>query len=377
MRSRTGKLISFVVVLIAVGACSGKSVPRLQKPPSWRVATPPILDIPGTRKDGRSQFDLAVGAVRFSNGNVAVADREYAVHFFDPSGRLLLSVGRQGGGPGEFKAVTSIMQCARDTAFVWDRSLGRLTLFSSTGMQIGLKDVPSVPGDNVPPPNLLTCSRDGHIALMSLDPTRFVSMNWKTGEGREGGLLSVIDRHGQVAISHMKLWFGEPRPLGRVTRIALGERQLYVTTNDSAYIDVYALTGRWLRALHIPSEAHHPTMREREVAARQLASQLAARADQKDIEARELRVPPPTLTPPFSGMWVDTANRLWIMTSTPGDTSTVLDVVGTGDQLVGQVTLPGNLSVYEVGNDQILGSLETARGEQHVVLYRVFEGSHQ
>jgi len=49
---------------------------------------------------------------------------------FSPEGNALQRIGRRGGGPGEFRAVTGIMIDPADSLFVFDARHGRITVFS-------------------------------------------------------------------------------------------------------------------------------------------------------------------------------------------------------------------------------------------------------
>jgi hypothetical protein len=54
------------------------------------------------------------------------------VKVFDSTGTYLTSIGRTGGGPGEFRRISAIAIDEGDTLHVFDYDLGRLTVFSPT-----------------------------------------------------------------------------------------------------------------------------------------------------------------------------------------------------------------------------------------------------
>ncbi len=69
-----------------------------------------------------------------SEGLFYVCDaRNYRVAVFDHSGRYLLSMGREGGGPGDFSRNFQISEIREDTLIVSDRSQHRFTLFRTDG----------------------------------------------------------------------------------------------------------------------------------------------------------------------------------------------------------------------------------------------------
>lgn len=74
--------------------------------------------------------DVAVN----SKGEVYVADRQLnEVRKFDKKGNYLMTLGRQGKGPGEFQSVSRISVNERDELLAFDRMMGRLSVFSDEG----------------------------------------------------------------------------------------------------------------------------------------------------------------------------------------------------------------------------------------------------
>lgn len=72
-------------------------------------------------------------------GELFVADGygNARVHKFAPDGRLLLSWGEPGDGPGQFRVPHGIAVDRRGTVFVADRENSRIQLFSAAGESIG------------------------------------------------------------------------------------------------------------------------------------------------------------------------------------------------------------------------------------------------
>lgn len=127
----------------------------------WRLDVAPAVDISGVTPGGELAFNHAADATRLSNGLIAVADRyANAVRFFDPAGRPLRTVGRDGEGPGEFRFPWWIAQCAADTLFVWDVALHRMTVIDSAGRVVRQFRVPASAA-------FLSCSRNGMVIGLS------------------------------------------------------------------------------------------------------------------------------------------------------------------------------------------------------------------
>lgn len=86
--------------------------------------------------DGPEEFlfaDIADVAVN-CKGDIYVADsRLNEIRKFDKEGNYLLTIGREGQGPGEFQSVSTITICGGDDLIAFDGRLGRLSVFSANG----------------------------------------------------------------------------------------------------------------------------------------------------------------------------------------------------------------------------------------------------
>ena len=84
-----------------------------KEPATWHLQLPPMLEIGTLHADTSTDFGTVVGGARFSDGSIVIADAESRqLRYFDASGRFLLAVGREGGGPGEFRQLGSAKRCA-------------------------------------------------------------------------------------------------------------------------------------------------------------------------------------------------------------------------------------------------------------------------
>lgn len=105
--------------------------------PVWVLDSAPRLVI---RNDPSSGLELTrvAGAVRLANGRLLVAEAAtHEVRTFDPSGRLVETIGRTGDGPGEFRSLAIIGQVG-DTILIADRRLRRVThVVTSPALAVG------------------------------------------------------------------------------------------------------------------------------------------------------------------------------------------------------------------------------------------------
>jgi hypothetical protein len=62
---------------------------------------------------------------------------------------------------------------------------------------------------------------------------------------------------------------------------------------------------------------------------------------------------------------------LWTQISSPDDSTTHLRATDSLGAVIADLTLPFPMTIFEIGNDYILGRRENEAGEQRVVVYRM------
>jgi hypothetical protein len=70
-------------------------------------------------------------------------------------------------------------------------------------------------------------------------------------------------------------------------------------------------------------------------------------------------------------MFAAPGGLIWVGTSVPGDSSSVLVAVTTSGRLVGTVTIPTDFRVLEIGRDYLLGAYAAGPGLDRLVMYRL------
>lgn len=361
-------------VLAGVGAMADP----LSAQPRWAVDSVPVLHIAGSGAKGAINFVRAVDGSRLANGTIVIAEAAAgSVRFFDGTGRLTRTVGRRGRGPGEFEAISWLGQCAADSLFVWDWGQARVTVLAATGTVVRQYRVPAN-ANGVPQPVIISCSRQGAFAALS----RPVTPRPEQPFGRHQGRLSLIDGRGNTTRTIGDVpsteWAvdgngnrGMPRPLGKVTRLALSSDRLYVGRADSALIDVYSLDGRRLRALPLGIPPRRPTQQQYERAVDDMLAFVEDLDMRRSGRRQFLAIPMPAEVPFYSELLVDPDGILWAVLSVPGDPDTRLRAVRSDGAIVADVRIPVGMTVFEIGRDYILGGYEDAAGEPHVSMYRL------
>lgn len=68
---------------------------------------------------------------------------------------------------------------------------------------------------------------------------------------------------------------------------------------------------------------------------------------------------------------MDPDGNVWVVLSLLGDSATTLRVFARDGRVVGDVAIPAELDVLEIGSDYLLASGEDAEGEAWVRMHRV------
>jgi hypothetical protein len=283
-------------------------------------------------------------------GNLYVGDR-WAIRIFDPDGRALGSVGRQGRGPGEFDAIASVSLTPGDSLFVFDGGLRRVTVLEPGTWRAAY--TVQVGRDQLLPPLRVRRVREGRALWAAFESAYMLGGQTNPGprgasivarllnaDGSGGGgpVLSVPERENLVfrdpdAVS--------PNPFGRVTHLAFASRDRVVALwSDSLKFDVYSADGRHLQTVRPGySPPRRPiTAQERDSVVAELADELVPEA----LVRRALDEHGATTWPLVQEMVVDDQDRVWVgITGGRGEPHrwTAFDMNGAR---VAQVELPVN-----------------------------------
>jgi len=358
-----------VSLVLATAQCVRRDRPTTVAQ-SFAVDPQPIQVVEGSAPDGTPNFGLVAGATRLADGTVVVGDQSSSsLKFFDSQGRLVQSVGRPGSGPGEFGILRTVTQCAPDSLFASDGAHG-VSVFSASGAFVRQFPLPQYAA-------LAACSREATLAVLKIaeveQPRAGVEV-W-----RMRAPLVLADRRGAMthdlgSVSLFDIhtsgngWL--PRPGGPQATFAVGHERVVVCPTDEGSVGTYSLEGKPLRPfpLDVPLRAPSQTFVERFPDRFLAGLPMALRARFRE---RFLQIPPAEHLPPCSKILMDPDDNVWVVLSVLGDSVTRLRIFGPDDRVLGDVTVPAELDVLEIGSDYLLGSGENAEGEPWVRVYRV------
>ena len=339
---------------------------------SYVIDPRPTRTVQGTAPDGVPVFGRVAGATRLGDGAIVVADGSAnALRFFDAFGRVTRTVGRRGEGPGEFRQLGWVRQCAHDSLFAFDIFPRRISVFSASGRFVRQFLAPGMPDQ-------VACSRHGTLAILGgrgAQPPEGVTL-W-----RRKRPLSIADTRGiltrelgdvlasEIARAPNGGWL--PRLGGPRASIAVARDRVVVCPTDSDAVAAYSLTGVRRRSVPLRVPPRAPSRRDLErLADAEVA--LAPPGELRDtVRQRLLRLPAPARLPVCSNILTDPDDNLWVVLSVLGDSVTTLRVFGRDDRVLGDVSIPAALEIHEIGSDYLLASGETPEGEPWVRMYRV------
>ncbi len=122
---------------------------RATLPIRWTVVATPVLDVGGLN-EARPELEFVSGSssgvASFSDGGLVIAEPA-RLQFFDVNGRRVAVVGRRGGGPEDFRTISSLCVTRGDTVVVNDYGNRRFAVLTKTGRFV--RTYPSA-GDGLP-----------------------------------------------------------------------------------------------------------------------------------------------------------------------------------------------------------------------------------
>ncbi|MFQ5679843.1 MAG: hypothetical protein ACE5HP_10350 [Gemmatimonadota bacterium] len=351
---------------------------------AWRLSAEPSVTIGAVEGLPAEEITRVSGALRLADGRLVVANayRPPELRVYDPVGRHLRSMGRAGGGPGEFSAIHRLFLAPPDTLIAYDADRARHTHFRVDGELLGV--VPFRWEGDVLARVVWGRFSDGTYLTR---PNSVVPSDASRGRGRaltawtrvrpDGSLVDTIAR-----IRDPEYEIGGPG--GDVVRLLLFSSwpavlahrgSLYVGVADEFRIDAYGLSGRLRRSIRRSydrrpvTDADLRALEERELEA---ATSPAAR---ERIRRRHRSVPHAEWMPAHgTRLLVDAEGDLWVEEfAAPTDPERAWSVFDPGGRFLGRVAVPEPLRICDVGRDYVLGVWTDALGVESVREYELLK----
>jgi len=323
-------------------------------------------------------------ATVLADGRIALLNSDAAeVQLRSADGAHLQTLGRRGGGPGEFQ-IPRWVQVIGDTLAVYDpfQSNGRLTLYSLDGELLEVVR-PEVDGLAYPDPNAILA--DGSFFDERSEPsiewpetgytayTRYPIRFPRTGE-RIDTLTKApgTERFSEADGNARLAW---DIPFGREAQTAVAGERIYLSDGSRAVVDGHSFDRGHVISIRLKVD---PTPVTPEDVARwidvRLSNPLYERRPDAAGRARAQyqETPSAERMPIHQEMVADATARLWVRRYTPPwEPSNSWWVFGEDGIWLDTVELPLGVEVFEIGERQLLGHRTDELGVEYVVVHDV------
>jgi len=355
----------------------------------WTVSPNPTLEMGVAEGDPDQEFYQIAGVTRLSDGTVVVANAgTQQLRYYAADGSLRHTVGRKGGGPGEFGMLLTMLGVPGDSVLTFDAMNRRLSLFDATGRHV--RDFGRTDAANPVPLLVLGRLDDGTYAAqqpnMRIGPAM---LQRPAGPARDSVYVLHLDPAGAPAdtfglfpgqrVDVQMIEFGGrtmPMPImlpfSPAASVAAGGDRVYVGVSDTYEIGVYSLTGQLRSLIRKPHEPRALTEAEIEGHRARLTEVMEGQANPLMTQFQDAyaKVPYPETMPAFGELLVDRAGNLWAADVTALERDArrwnVFDRDGVW---LGSVTTPPGLNVREIGADYVLGHATDDDEVERVFVY--------
>lgn len=362
----------------------------------WSIEPAPVLDIGGADVDEAYALHQVRDAKRLADGRIVVANGSASdIRFYSGDGVHLLTSGRAGDGPGEFRYPMSLALLpgqaglpgeAGDSIAVFDLRAGRVSVFDPNGTFV--RDVP------VPTLDEARARVVGTLGDGTFVGTASAAFGGEPVEGMTQVDMSVIAWTAPDSTRTLTSMPGPQRYInvtensaGRIQSIeiyvprfspaaivALGNDAIVTGNQDVPQLALYDATGA-LRRLIRTGAAVQPVTPEHIEAWVERRLQDVDPADRAAVRQREADLPHGATVPVFNDIVLDPHGNIWIQDYddriSPAGAWSIHDPEG---RIIARIRLPAGLVVHDIGDDYILGVENDDLDIQHVRMYRLRRG---
>lgn len=381
--------LAAVALSLLLAACEATADARMHAAlagvPEWRVAPEPAVRIGVAEGDAGQELYRVVGSVRLDDGRIVVANGGTSeLRVYDPRGRLLTRIGREGRGPGEFEALAWVGRLAGDTLVAWDSGLLRWTLFTPEGALVrSTTPRPEPPGMF---PQVRGVLSDGSLvissgwnvaALAAARPGVRQDSVTLLRYGRDGALSGTIARvlGGQEYVTRSGGAFStHPYPFARELFVAAAGSRVYVGNSERYRVRMLDPAGTVVGEAAGEESPAAVTAADRERYRRDRLSRIQVESYRRQQEQVLNEVRFPETFPAFAALRVDAAGNAWIADYAPQGRPRAWSVFDPQGRLRATVHTPEELEVLQVGTDFVLGRTVDGDGAEQVRLYPLQRG---
>lgn len=353
----------------------------------WSLDTVSVIDIGSQSADPSQEFSGFVIPVLLSDGRIVVANSGSSeLRFFGPNGAWVKSVGRRGGGPGEFEDLGWLDAGAGDTLRTYDWGLRRLSVFSPEGDFV--RPVFLHAGGELWSPRPLGMLGDGRLIAQSQNA---VTLESRPGAGRDTVPLFALDLIRGVADSlgnfpghESMIHTGKGSvsagslPFGKDLHVLVHGSRVYVGTADGPEVLVLGTDGKVERVVRWTAAPVPVTPADIEAYTQAMSQEFAPGQEERRERflLRLKQTPFPKWKPAYAGLLAGPEGSIWIRRYTEPDWSapTDFEVFDSTGRWLGEVRMPAGYVPIRITADAVVGTWSDDNDVKHVRVYRLMPG---
>lgn len=365
------------------------STPVWPEGEGWRLSESPRTGIGIVEGDPHYQFANVARAVRLGDGRIVVANGgSHELRFYDGFGVYLAASGAEGGGPGEFQALSWMGKFAGDSLIVYDANSRRVSVFDPAG---SFARSATLPAGGIPQlSRFVGRLADGSLVMSASTiagpsglirpPITYVRV------GEDGALLDTIGTFvGEEALlrtsargsSGMFSFSIRRGGLYRSPVSAVYGNSFYYGSSDTYEIGIYDPSGALQRSIRRAQPIRKVTQddigrleRSAVEAERERTGSVTPEA-RNAIKQRLAEQPLPEALPAYRSILVDATGDLWVgeFDLIPGEQPSRWTVFDRDGHMLGTMTMPTHFTPYEIGADYVLGAWRDDLDVEYVRLY--------
>lgn len=350
------------------------------------VDTTPELVIGTDAGEEAYELHRVFDAMQWRDGRIIVGNSgSQELRLFDSAGAYLGSLGRQGGGPGEFSEYSSLyMHAWQDSLLVTDD--GRAHVYSPALEFVATRpfDVSSGPAR----PFLRGVLANGTWAAFAADgggilngpPGSIINMGFELLHYSADGVMQrslrryaaspryVLSAGGRTSFPYVPLTSEELSGVLGDSIVVLqdGQPELLWFDQQGRLVQV----ARWSRR-RVPSAEVYPAYIDSSLAGLRRGTDRGREASYTALYQADL--PIPEYAPLYTTLKVDDERRVWLERfRLPGDTGPRRwDVIAPTGEWLGTVAVPPRFTLFRAGRDYVLGRTLDSLGVERVQRHRV------
>jgi hypothetical protein len=358
--------------------------PAWKKGQEWTIDAEPVTDLGVAEGDAHQQFGRVADALRLSDGTVLVADEQAKeIRAFDAQGRHLRTMGRAGGGPGEFQGLMALHLLAGDTVAAYDYQGPRISFFAPSGTLV--RSVTLQPLDGKVPPRPLGFLADGRMVVTQLynpefrpstKPTRdTVTLAVYSAAGAQAASLGRVPGNESVTVTggsgSNTLMMSETPPFALSTSFAVRGSGLLVGDPVRYELVERRPDGAVARLIRRAGAREPVTQADRDAVMERRREGLDDPRFRQLHEQLIKNTTFPEHKPFFTALGADPAGNTWVQRASDPGAATPWDVFDADGRWLGTVETPAGLRVTQFGTDFVVGIWRDELEVAHVRVHRI------